>query len=125
MVNKVTTVSSLGRSGLYDWIIQRLSALVLGAYTLCILGSLLTHPDMDFQQWQSIFATTPMRIFSLLTLLSLCAHGWIGMWTISTDYLTAELLGRKALWLRILFQIGCVLLVFVYLVWGIQIFWGF
>lgn len=120
----VTNVSSLGRSGLHDWVIQRLSALVLGAYALCILGSLVLNPDMDYQQWSAIYASTPMRIFSLLALLSLCAHAWIGMWTISTDYLTTDMLGRSGTVLRIGFQLACVLLVFVYLAWGVQIFWG-
>ena len=121
----VTNVSSLGRSGLYDWVIQRLSAIVLGAYTLCILGSLLSHPGMDYQQWTALFAGTPMRIFSLLALLSLCAHGWVGMWTISTDYLTTDLLGPKGTVLRIGFQVLCIFLVMVYLFWGIQVLWGF
>ena len=28
-----------------------------------------------------------MKIFSLAALVSICAHAWIGMWTLSTDYL--------------------------------------
>ena len=43
----VTSVANLSRSGLYDWIIQRTSAVLLAAYTLCILGSLIMNPDMD------------------------------------------------------------------------------
>ncbi|MEX2132403.1 MAG: succinate dehydrogenase, hydrophobic membrane anchor protein [Pseudohongiellaceae bacterium] len=120
----VTNISSFGRNGVFDWAVQRLTALILAAYAFCLLGSLLANPDMDYQQWQALFSTTPMRIFSLSALLSICAHGWIGMWTISTDYLTTDLLGKKAIVLRILFQLTCLLFVFVYLVWGIQILWG-
>ena len=121
----VTNASSFGRSGVYDWVIQRVSAVILAAYTFCMLGTFIMNPDMDYEQWRALFANFAMRIFSLLALLSLCAHAWIGMWTISTDYLTGAMLGAKATVIRFLFQTGCVLLWFVYLVWGIQILWGF
>ena len=120
----VTNITSLSRSGLSDWIIQRVSAVILAAYTLCIVGSFVLHPEMDYVTWRGIFDSTVMRIFSFIALAALCAHGWIGMWTISTDYITALQFGRAATFLRLLFQLGCILLVAVYLVWGVQIFWG-
>ncbi len=120
----VTNVSNLGRSGLFDWLIQRFSAVVLGAYALCILGSFVWNPDMNYQEWTAIFESNVMRIFSLITLIALCAHAWVGMWTISTDYLNSLQLGERATFFRLLFQAGCALLICVYLIWGIQIFWG-
>lgn len=120
----VTNVTSFGRSGLYDWVIQRLTAVVLAIYFVALLGYLLINPDLTYQQWQALFATTWVRIASLLALLALCAHAWIGLWTISTDYLTADMIGAKATAVRFLFQTACVVLMFIYLVWGIQILWG-
>lgn len=120
----VTNVTSFGRSGLYDWVIQRLTAVVLAVYFVALLGYLLINPDLTYQQWQALFATTWVRIASLLALLALCAHAWIGLWTISTDYLTADMIGAKATVIRFLFQTACVVLMFIYLVWGIQILWG-
>lgn len=120
----VSSVTNLGRSGLSDWIIQRCSAVILLAYSLCIIGSFVVHPDMDYQQWKTTFESAPMRIFSIISVLALCAHAWIGMWTVSTDYLTSLQLGARATFFRIIFQAGCALLTAVYLVWGIQIFWG-
>jgi succinate dehydrogenase / fumarate reductase membrane anchor subunit len=120
----VTNVTSFGRSGLYDWVIQRLSAIVLGVYFLALLVYLLINPDLSFQQWQALFSTTWVRIASLLALMALCAHAWVGMWTISTDYLTSDMIGSNATILRLLFQASCVLLMFTYLVWGIQILWS-
>ncbi len=119
----VTNVTNLGRSGLGDWLIQRFSAVILAAYTLYILGSFLVHPEMDYLQWRAIFDSTAMRFFSLITVLALCAHAWIGMWTISTDYLTSVQLGSRATVYRILFQAVCALITVVYLLWGIQILW--
>jgi len=120
----VTNVTNLGRSGLYDWLVQRFSAIILAAYSLCILSSFLLNPDMNYLQWSAVFESNLMRMFSVITLLALCAHAWIGMWTISTDYMNELQLGSKATFFRLLFQAGCVLLLAVYLLWGIQIFWG-
>jgi succinate dehydrogenase / fumarate reductase membrane anchor subunit len=123
-MDMVTNVTNLGRSGLYDWIVQRFSAIILAAYSLCILANFVMNPDMDYQTWSSIFESNAMRFFSLITLFALCAHAWIGLWTVSTDYMTSLQLGESATFLRIMFQAGCVLLIAVYLLWGIQIFWG-
>lgn len=119
----VTNVTSLGRTGLGDWLIQRASAVILAAYSLCILGNFITHPEMDYLQWRAIFESDVMRFFSLITVIALCAHAWIGMWTISTDYLTSLQLGSRATVYRILFQAVCALITVVYLLWGIQILW--
>lgn len=120
----VTNVTSFGRSGLYDWLIQRITAVVLALYFVTLFGYLLLNPDLDFQQWQRLFGATWMRIASLMALMALCAHAWIGMWTISTDYLTSDMLGGKATVIRFFFQAACAVLMFIYLVWGIQILWG-
>ncbi|MDO9318780.1 MAG: succinate dehydrogenase, hydrophobic membrane anchor protein [Gammaproteobacteria bacterium] len=120
----VTNVTSFGRSGLYDWLVQRITAVILAVYFVTLFGYLLLNPDLDYQQWQKLFSATWMRIASLMALMALCAHAWIGMWTISTDYLTSDMLGGKATVIRFFFQTACVVLMFIYLVWGIQILWG-
>lgn len=120
----VTNATSLGRSGLFDWLIQRLSALVLLVYTICIFGSLLFTAELDYEQWRAQFDAPAMQIFSLVALLSLCAHAWVGIWTVTTDYLNETHLGRAGAWMRLLTQAVCALLTLVYLLWGIRIFWG-
>jgi len=120
----VTNATSLSRSGLSDWLIQRASAIVLAAYTLFLLGAFIVHPEMDYDQWQGLFSSTPMRLFSLLALLALCGHAWVGMWTVGTDYLTDRHLGSSGTALRLAYQAICVLFIMVYLFWGIRIFWG-
>lgn len=121
MVNSVT---NLGKSGLSDWLLQRVSAVILGVYCIALLAYLLMNPSLDYEQWQALFASTWMRIASLLALLSICAHAWVGMWTVATDYLTPLSLGRAATAVRLVFEVACIILIFIYLVWGIQILWG-
>tara|TARA_R110001592_G_scaffold59905_3_gene182043 strand:+ start:61312 stop:61659 length:348 start_codon:yes stop_codon:yes gene_type:complete len=113
----VASVTSFGRSGLYDWMIQRVSAVVLAAYTIFIIAYLFLNPDLTYTQWNALFDQTYIRIFSLMALLSFGAHAWIGLWTISTDYI-------KAAVFRFLFQALSGLVMFVYVVWGVQILWG-
>ncbi len=120
----VTNVTSFGRSGLYDWLIQRVSAVILLLYILFLVAVLIISPEMQFQDWQAFFSKNPVRIFSLLALLSLCAHAWIGMWTIATDYLTPATLGAHAGKVRLLFELACIIVLFVYFIWCIQILWG-
>tara|TARA_R110000782_G_scaffold17310_7_gene48521 strand:+ start:2006 stop:2374 length:369 start_codon:yes stop_codon:yes gene_type:complete len=120
----VTNVTNLSRSGLYDWMAQRVSAVVLALYTLFLLGYLVFNPGLGYEEWRALFSQNWMRIFSLLTLVALSAHAWVGMWTISTDYLTPMSLGKWATILRFLFQAFCGLVMFVYFVWGVQILWG-
>ena len=43
----VTSVTSLGRNGLYDWLIQRVSAVIIGVYMIGMLGYLITAGDLD------------------------------------------------------------------------------
>ena len=92
----ITTVTSLGRSGLSDWLIQRTSAFVMTAYLFFIVGYLIANPDLSYAQWAALNASLPMRMFSLLTMLSIAAHAWIGMWCVLTDYITERLIGPKA-----------------------------
>ena len=120
----VTNATSLSRSGLSDWLIQRFSAVILAAYVLWLMGILLFAPPPDHTQWRALFAGTGMRLFGVIALASLCAHAWVGMWTIGTDYLTERHLGGAATPIRLLYQAICVLLIAVYLLWGIEVFWG-
>jgi succinate dehydrogenase / fumarate reductase, membrane anchor subunit len=120
----VRSITSLGRSGLSDWLVQRVSAVILGIYFVGLLAWMLLTPEVSYAAWQTLFSATWMRIASLAALLALCAHAWIGMWTVATDYFTDDLMGKKGTIIRLLFQIACLLLIFIYLVWGVQILWG-
>ncbi|MDH4581790.1 succinate dehydrogenase, hydrophobic membrane anchor protein [Pseudomonas sp. BN415] len=120
----VTNVTNFSRSGLYDWMAQRVSAVVLAAYFLFLLGYLLFSPGLTYAEWHGLFSHTAMRIFSLLALVALSVHAWVGMWTISTDYLTPMALGKAATVVRFLFQAVCGIAMFAFFVWGVQILWG-
>ncbi len=118
----VTSVTSMGRSGLYDWLMQRVTAVVLLGYFLFIGVVLLG--GVDYVEWKALFSQTWMRIFSLLALISLGIHAWVGLWSVLTDYVTPRMMGPKGDVVRFCLQGVCAVTMFIYVVWGIQILWG-
>ncbi|MCV6613350.1 MAG: succinate dehydrogenase, hydrophobic membrane anchor protein, partial [Cellvibrionaceae bacterium] len=81
-------------------------------------------PELDYETWKALYSTLWMRVFSLLTLISIAAHAWIGLWCVLTDYLTTRLVGKKATVLRVFLQMVLGLVTVTYVVWGIEILWG-
>ncbi|HAZ79114.1 MAG TPA: succinate dehydrogenase, hydrophobic membrane anchor protein [Porticoccaceae bacterium] len=120
----VTSVTSFGRSGLSDWLVQRVTAIVMALYVFFIVAFLLVNPDLDYNQWAALHESLPMRMFSLLTMISIAAHAWIGMWCVLTDYITVRMIGPKATAIRIFFQLGMISMTLLYLLWAIDILWG-
>jgi len=112
----VSSVTNLGRSGVFDWMVQRVSAYVLAIYTIFLLGFVVST-DLTYETWAGLFSQNWFRIFSLAAFIALGAHAWVGLWTITTDYI------KKAL-PRFLVQALCGAAMFVYLIWGIEILWG-
>ncbi|MDA9281602.1 succinate dehydrogenase, hydrophobic membrane anchor protein [Pseudomonadales bacterium] len=120
----VSQVTGLSKNGVSDWYIQRGSSVVMGGYTLYLLGFMLISDEMSFAVWAALFSTTWMQLATLVTLIATCAHAWIGMWTVGTDYLRARTMGPKGDRLRSIYQSVCLLAILAYLLWGIKILWG-
>lgn len=120
----VTQATALSRSGLADFLIQRVSAVVLGLYALCVLGFFLANDGLDHRALRAFFASPAMQAFSILAVLSTAAHGWIGLWTVGTDYLRPHYFGAWASAWRLLYQVVCALVLFVYAWWGVRLFWS-
>lgn len=110
----VEIATSFGRSGLQDWLIQRVSAVVIAIYTFFLTGYFLSHTTVSYIEWRQLFSDTSMQYGSFLVLLSLLAHAWIGFWTITTDYI-------KHLALRLILQVLFILAVLLCLAFGIQV----
>ena len=120
----VGKLNYLQRRGVFDWVVQRASAALLAVYTVGIIGFLVAHPNLEFETWRSLFSSQIMRIFSMVTLLFLCGHMWVGMWTVITDYLTPLQLGSYAKPIQGLCQVGIISLIIFYAIWGTFVFWS-
>jgi succinate dehydrogenase / fumarate reductase membrane anchor subunit len=120
----VTNATSLSRSGLSDFIIQRVTAVIIALYALCIVGHFLTAPENTHASLVDFFSSTAMQLWSSLALLSTAAHAWIGMWTVGTDYIRPHYFGRHATAFRLTYQGVCALVLFIYVGWGLKLFWS-
>lgn len=113
----VSNASALGRNGVHDWLLLRASAIVITLYILYILGFVVIVPDITYEIWRGFFASHITKVFTLLTLLSILAHAWIGLWQVLTDYI-------KPLAIRLVLQLAVVITLLVYLLYGTIVVWG-
>jgi len=118
----VTSVTSFSRTGLSDWLIQRVTSLVLLAYFL--LNAYQLTGSVDYTSWRALFDQTWMKVFTLMAALSLVAHAWIGLWSVFTDYLTERMLGPVGNVIRLVCQLGASLSLVGYVIWIIVIVWS-
>lgn len=112
MVNNAAT---LGRSGVHDFIIIRVAGINLALYAIFLLGFFLCN-DVTYIVWKDLFSTIGMQVFTVITLLSLLAHIWIGLWQVLTDYV-------KPVGLRFVLQLVLNAAAFSYVVAGLVILW--
>lgn len=115
MVNRVVVGAHYG---LRDWLIQRISAVVMAVYSLFMAVYLLMQPRLDYDVWTGLFSSLVMRTFTLLFLMCLFYHAWIGMRSIVMDYV-------KPAGLRLAIHVMVILASLLYTIWSVQILWGF
>ena len=102
--------------GLRDWLAQRITAVVMGVYTLMILAVLAATPGLDYWHWRALWELPVTRYATVLYLLSLYLHAWIGVRNIFMDYIKDSGL-RLALYVVVIGTLVC------YSVWSVQILW--
>ena len=115
MVSRVVTGAHYG---LRDWLIQRVTAALMAAYSVALAGYLLLQPRLDYDVWTGLFSGQPMRTFTLLFLLSVFYHAWIGVRDIVMDYV-------KPASVRLAIHVLVILVSLLYAIWAVQILWGF
>ena len=113
----VTSVTSLTGNGLRDWLIQRVSAVYLFGYILALLSYFGMHRHLDYVQWTAFFHCNVVKIATVLALWLLVLHAWLGIWTVTTDYL-------RQMGLRVTVQVLVALFLISQFIWGLMIIWG-
>lgn len=93
----VVNASTLGRTGTQDWLLLRASAIIIVLYTFYIVSFIVTT-ELNYAVWRAFFCFSITKIFTILTLISILIHAWIGLWQVLTDYI-------KSIALRLLLQL--------------------
>ena len=102
--------------GLRDWLAQRITAALMAVYTLIVAAVVVANSPLTYSVWQDLFARSWMRVATLLFAVSLAWHAWVGVRDILMDYVKAD-------GLRLMLQVLTLVLLAVYVAWGIQILW--
>lgn len=103
--------------GLRDWLIQRISAVVMALYGLSLSVYLLLQPRVDYDVWTGLFSSLAVRSFTLLFLMCLFYHAWVGVRSIVMDYV-------KPAGARLAIYVLVILVSLLYTIWSVQILWG-
>lgn len=114
MVERIVTGAHYG---LTSWLAQRVSAVVIALYALFLGGWLLWHPNPGYEGWRALFSGGIMRSFTLLALLALFSHAWVGVRDIVMDYV-------KQAVARLAIHVLVILVLLLYAIWAAQILWG-
>jgi len=106
--------------GLRDWLVQRLTAVVMLVYVGALaIVLMIAAKAMIFALWKSLFTATWVRLLTTVTLLALLWHAWIGVRDIWMDYVKPLALRVALHTLTALWLIGS-LVYMIKVVWGVQ-----
>lgn len=103
--------------GLGDWLLQRLTAALMAAYTLVGFALVCWKAPGSYADWKAMFSGGFVRVCTMVFMAALLYHAWVGMRDILMDYVKPALLR-----LALEGAVGVVLL--GYLVWSASILWG-
>lgn len=103
--------------GLRDWLAQRVTAVVMVVYSIIFIVMLLKLKTFDYPNWKAMWSSGGMRYATLLFLLCLFVHAWVGMRNIFMDYI-------KPTGLRVVLYALVILALIAYGAWAVQILWG-
>ena len=115
MVNRVVVGAHYG---LRDWILQRVTAVIMLVYTLALVLFLLTMPS-GFEAWRAFFQQTWVQVLTQTTILALLMHVWVGIRDVWMDYVKPVGVRLALHVFTLVWLVSC----FIYslkIVWGLQ-----
>ena len=101
--------------GLKDWLLQRITAVIMVIFTLILLVSFLLG-DPTYDGWAGLFSNQIMKLITFLAILSLLYHAWVGVRDIWMDYI-------KPVGIRLTLQVLTALWLIASVGYAAQILW--
>lgn len=121
--------------GLRDWLSQRITAALMALFTLVLIAQVLIPSyvkDMNgervrddagnfmqvtgYDKWAGIFNPQWMRVLTLIVIVALGYHAWVGMRDVWMDYV-------KPMGARLLLQVFTIVWLIGCAGWAIQVLW--
>ncbi len=108
--------------GTMDFIVQRVTAIIMAIYTVVLFLGIVFTPTMDFEHWRGLFSFTCIglpvgQLLATLAFLSLAWHAWIGVRDIWMDYV-------RSAGLRLFLQVLTILWLVAAVVFFAKILWS-
>ncbi|OEF24029.1 succinate dehydrogenase, hydrophobic membrane anchor protein [Vibrio rumoiensis] len=113
----VKHISSFGRNGVHDYLLIRATGIIMALYTVYMMCFFAFGPDINYLTWHSFFGGTVTKVFTMIALLCVLVHAWIGLWQVLTDYVKPALI-------RSLLQLAVIVTLVAYFFSGLFILWG-
>jgi succinate dehydrogenase / fumarate reductase membrane anchor subunit len=103
--------------GLRDWLVQRATAVIMAVYAVVLVAMCLIYKPASYESWKSLMGANWLKPMTLLFLLSLFAHAWLGVEAVLIDYV-------KPLRFRQTLQSAAALSLIFYAAWSVRILWN-
>lgn len=103
--------------GMRDWLLQRGTAVIMALYSVLLAVLIVQRQPVDYETWKALFAAGWMRLATLLFLLSLFVHAWLGVKDILVDYVKPKPFNLALTAVTALSLIA-------YTAWAVQILWS-
>jgi succinate dehydrogenase / fumarate reductase, membrane anchor subunit len=117
MVNAVKKVPVGAHYGWQDWLVQRVTAVIMVLFSVVIIGFFVLKGGTTFAEWKDLFRAPLFRILALLFFLSVYYHAWIGIKDVLMDYV-------KPTGMRLTIQVAVLLFLLGCSIWTVTIIWG-
>lgn len=102
--------------GLRDWLGQRITAVMMAVFTVVLLAQFLMPGELGYDRWAGIFAQQWMKVLTLIVIISLAFHAWVGTRDIWMDYV-------KPLGVRLTLHVFSLVWLVGCAGWAIQVLW--
>ena len=96
----VTKLYKLKKTGIFDYVLVRVTAVIQAVYFSVITFYWLVNKDFNYEQLSSFFDILFIEIFTIFVAFSIAYHSIQGIWNVATDYLTQAQIGASAKVLR-------------------------
>jgi len=103
--------------GLRDWLAQRVTAALMALFTLLVLLQIIfSRGPMGYEKWAGIFSPQWMKALTVVVIVALLYHAWVGMRDIWMDYI-------KPVGLRLALQVFSIVWLVACAGWAIEALW--
>ena len=102
--------------GFRDWLSQRVTAVVMTVFTFALLAQVLMPGPLGYDRWAGIFAQQWMKLLTLVTIVALAWHVWVGVRDVWMDYVKPVGVRLALQILTIVWLVGCA-------GWAVQVLW--